>query len=314
MLKDRLDRQSDELRALKDQVHDSSHQISRFLTIGSVKSSKSLEQEIVMLLDILNSEIYQAAACIADLLESRSQLPLKAAIGATAEEARLTKALGKGLLEVLKAKAAAEADFDPLVVQVALQMIMNYCCAKMIESWCPGMWNYSEFLSTLFTGIRASEDLTTANKWRAVTHSQFRQNENTKSSMTRFLNEHITSLLTFIGLPYSSSNWVLELLEERCPMIVGPALHINNAVFEDAGADRLEIVLVHADELYDNASMENSFGRGRSGDNGLPIVATTDLGFRRCSGEYKAANIVKPKVVLFSAFDAETRHILEQST
>jgi hypothetical protein len=34
MLKDRLVRQSDGLRALKDQVHDSSHQISRFLTIG----------------------------------------------------------------------------------------------------------------------------------------------------------------------------------------------------------------------------------------------------------------------------------------
>jgi preprotein translocase subunit SecF len=79
MLKDRLVRQSDGLRALKDQVHDSSHQISRFLTIGR-QLSKSLEQEIVMLLDILNYEIYQAAACIADLLESQSQLPLKAAL------------------------------------------------------------------------------------------------------------------------------------------------------------------------------------------------------------------------------------------
>jgi hypothetical protein len=47
---------------------------------SAVNSSKSLEQEIVMLLDILNYEIYQAAACIADLLESQSQLPLKAAL------------------------------------------------------------------------------------------------------------------------------------------------------------------------------------------------------------------------------------------
>ncbi|KIL57201.1 hypothetical protein M378DRAFT_16396 [Amanita muscaria Koide BX008] len=59
------------------------------------------------------------------------------------------------------------------------------------------------------------------------------------------------ALLTFISLPDSSKSCVTELLEERCLIIVGPALHINNAVFEDAGSDRLDIVLVRPDELFD---------------------------------------------------------------
>ncbi|KIL61941.1 hypothetical protein M378DRAFT_13152 [Amanita muscaria Koide BX008] len=312
VLQEHRDRRLDEQKTFEDQVRDSSTaHLSRFLNSNSIKTNKSVEQEVVMLLDILNSEVYQAAACIADLLETRSQLPMTSGPGG-AEESRLTKVIGKGLTEVLKARTIEGAYFDPLIVQVAIQMCMNHCCAKIIRSWCPGMWNYSDFLSTLYTGIRATEDSATANKWRAVTHAQFRQNENTKTSMTHFLIEHLMSLLTFIGLPDSSKSWVTELLEERCPIIVGPALHINNAIFEDAGSDRLDIVLVRPDELFDTFTMENSFGR--NGETGEVVVATADLGFRRIAGDYLAvSHLVKPKVVLSSAFDADTRHILELS-
>lgn len=314
LLKSQLQRQSDEVRALKSQVYDSPNQITRFLSIGVAKSGKSVEQELVSLLDVLNSEVYQASACLADLLESRGQATRKSATRAAAEETRVVKMLGQGMTDVLKAKIMAGADLDPLVVQVALQMCMNHCCAKIIESWCPGMWNYSEFLSTLFTSIEASEDLAAANKWRAVTHAQFRQNDNMRTSMTRYVSENIKTLLAFIGLPNSSSDWVTELLEERCPMIVGPALHMNNAIFEDTAGESLEVVVVRPGEIYDVVTMENSYQDGEDDMYAGLVVATTDLGLRRTPGDYKGqGSIIKPKVILSSAFDAETRRVLERS-
>ena len=116
------------------------------------------------------------------------------------------------------------------------------------------------------------------------------------------------ALLSFIGLPSASTDWVTELLEERCPLIVAPALHMNNTIFEDATGDFLEVILVRAGELFDEATMENSYD-----DNAYAgcVSATTDLGIRRLSGDY--ASVIKPKVILSSAFDAETRRILEQA-
>ncbi|KAF8632453.1 hypothetical protein AX15_001887 [Amanita polypyramis BW_CC] len=313
-LKDQLKRQTDEMKALKSQAYDSSSNITRFLSIGVAKSSKSIEQELVTLLDILNSEVYQAAACLADLLESRSQPSIKAT-GRAAEEVRVTKMLGKGMTEVLRSKASLRADFEPLIVQVALQMCMNHCCARIIESWCPGMWNYNDFLSTLFTNIQATEDIGTASKWRAVTHAQFRQNEYTRIAMARYLSEHVITLLSFIGLSESSTSWVTELFEERCPMIVGPALQMNTTIFEDTMGDSLEIFLVRSGDVFDMATMENSYNDGDDDNDSFTglVVATTDLGLRRLTGGYEDDScIIKPKVILSSAFDAETRHALEQ--
>ncbi|KIL57203.1 hypothetical protein M378DRAFT_1029668 [Amanita muscaria Koide BX008] len=92
-------------KTFEDQVRDSSTaHLSCFLNSNSIKMNKSVEQEVIMLLDILNSEVYQAAACIADLLETRSQLLMTSGPGG-AEESRLTKVIGKGLMEVLKARA-----------------------------------------------------------------------------------------------------------------------------------------------------------------------------------------------------------------
>ena len=154
LLKAQLQRQSDEVKDLKSQVCGPPKKITRFLSVGVAKTGKSIEQELVSLLDNLNSEVYQAAACLADLLESRSQNRTKAAVRtrASMDEARVAKMLGKEMTDVLKTKV------DPLVIQVALQMCMNYCCVKIIQSWCPGMWNYSDFLSTLFTSIRATRE------------------------------------------------------------------------------------------------------------------------------------------------------------
>ncbi|KAF8345172.1 hypothetical protein F5887DRAFT_885293 [Amanita rubescens] len=316
LLKTQLQRQSDEVKDLKSQVYDSPNHVKRFLSHGVAKTGKSVEQELVTLLDILNSEVYQAAACLADLLESRGQSRSRAIVTtrAAAEEARVVKMLGKEMTEVLKVKTSTAADLDPLIVQVALQMCMNFCCAKITQSWCPGMWNYSDFLSTLFTSIQATEDLTNANKWRSVTHAQFRQNESTKTSMAQYMSEHIMSLLSFIGLPPNSTEWVTELLEERCPMIVGPALHINNSIFEDATGESLEVVLVQAGEIFDIRTMENSYSDSDDDLYAGSVAATTDLGLKRLSTVRKGdTSIIKPKVILASAFDPETRRILEQA-
>jgi len=132
--------------------------------------------------------------------------------------------------------------------------------------------------------------------------------------MAQYLSEHIMSLLSFIGLPPNSTEWVTELLEERCPMIVGPALHINNTIFEDATGESLEVVLVRAGEIFDIRTMENSYCDSDDDLYAGSVAATTDLGLKKLSPVRKGdASIIKPKVILASAFDTETRRILEQA-
>ena len=134
--------------------------------------------------------------------------------------------------------------------------------------------------------------------------------------MTRYLSEHIMALLSFIGLSESSTNWVKELLEERCPTIIGPALQMNVTIFEDTMGDSLEIFLVRSGDVFDMGTMENSYHDGDDDSDSFTglVVATTDLGLRRLSGGYEDdACIIKPKVILSSAFDVETRRVLEQA-
>jgi hypothetical protein len=129
--------------------------------------------------------------------------------------------------------------------------------------------------------------------------------------MGSYLSEQIMSLLSFIGLPSASTDWVTELLEERSPLIVAPALQMNNTIFEDASGDCLDVVLVRAGGLFDDATMENSYD-----DNSYAgyVAATTDLGLRRLTRDYEGdTTIIKPKVILSTAFDVETRRILEQA-
>lgn len=119
------------------------------------------------------------------------------------------------------------------------------------------------------------------------------------------------SLLSFIGLPSASTDWVTELLEERSPLIVAPALQMNNTIFEDTSGDCLDVVLIRAGDLFDDATMENSYD-----DNAYTgyVAATTDLGLRRLTRDFGGdTTIIKPKVVLSTAFDADTRRVLEQA-
>ncbi|KAF8638108.1 hypothetical protein AX17_002448 [Amanita inopinata Kibby_2008] len=314
LLKDQLQRQSDELRALGNQIYDPSSKVTRFLSKGVARSGKPTEQEVVALVELLNSEIYQAAACIVDQMESHSQIPTKVSQRTAAEEIRVTKMLGRRTIEVLTTKSSKGAELDPLMVQVALQMSMNYCCSKITSAWCPGMWSYSDFVSTLFTRIRGSEDSTTASKWRAVTRAQFKQTESTQASMVRFITDHVADLLVFVGLRQTSRDWVLEMLKERSPLIVATALQINNAIGEDIATDHLEVVLVRAEETFDDNNMDNTYGDDGADCSARCVVATTDLGLRRATaGSKQESMISKPKVILSSAFDAETRQIFERT-
>ncbi len=97
-------------------------------------------------------------------------------------------------------------------------------------------------------------------------------------------------------------------------MIVGPALHINNTIFEDATGESLEVVLVRAGEIFDIRTMENSYCDSDDDLYAGSVAATTDLGLKKLSPVRKGdASIIKPKVILASAFDTETRRILEQA-
>ncbi|PFH47370.1 hypothetical protein AMATHDRAFT_50363 [Amanita thiersii Skay4041] len=313
MLKQQLKCQSDELQSLSNQTYEPPSQVTRFLTTGVARSRKPVEEEAAALIDLLNSENYQAAACIADLLESPHQASKEPSNSGDGNEARVIKVLGKRLTGVIKSRTTGKADLDPLAIQVALQMCFNYCCTRIIGAWCPGIWNYSDFLTTLFTRIRGSEDTATANKWRSVTRAQFKQNKSTQTEMTQFVIDHVVDLLTLMGWKETSKDGIMELLRERCSMITAAALQINNMINEDATGDQLEVAIVYAGELFDSEIMENAYDNEEGGGRAMQTVATTDLGLRRTAGTRKKdAFILKPKVILTNAFDAETRRMLER--
>ena len=107
------------------------------------------DQEVVKMLEELNSEIFEASAYMADSFTFPRDLEMSDEV----REARVraTQMLGPTMVLNL---TSVRHDEDPLIVQIACQACMVECCRRIIASWCVDGSIAEEFLPELYGRFR----------------------------------------------------------------------------------------------------------------------------------------------------------------
>ena len=150
MLEDQVRRQTSELKAAKNQTRSG---LSNFA--APIKETQS---NLIGLVDMLNTEIFQISAFMADSLGYRGTDSVAGHYVKGAME-RASRTMGKSMVLVLRSKLAQtrnETDFDPLPIQIGLQACMVNCCVRIMSSWYPGHWEYADFLAVIYSRIQGS--------------------------------------------------------------------------------------------------------------------------------------------------------------
>ncbi|KAF8058641.1 hypothetical protein FPV67DRAFT_512027 [Lyophyllum atratum] len=295
MLMDQLRRQSEQLRQKTFPRQD-----PLLPTPEPSLKSDHVSEGVAGMLDRLNSEIFQAAAHMADSLDFTSPMSLNAQeLKGVVERASVT--MGKPLALVLQATSAQPGvEFNPLPVQIGLQACLISCCAKIMTSWCPGHWEYGDFLAAIYRRIVGSTPQSIALKWRALTERQLKtpSDSTTQVEMEDYMLRNLVDALVIAGWRRTQLNArdLLAKFRERLEQLVKVALRLNLALGDD-----WEVMVVHPNELFDANIMDDAYDGDEENQRGDHVVCTTELGLRT------GGNVVlKPKVVLRAMLTEET--------
>lgn len=110
--------------------------------------------DVIAMVDVLNAEILQTAAFMADSLNGTGR-----DVNALAEEAkwahdRAIRIVGDHMVHILKSRLfQPKSDDDSMELQIALQVCLVYSCISIVESWWPGYWREGDMLSALYSQI-----------------------------------------------------------------------------------------------------------------------------------------------------------------
>ncbi|TFK45169.1 hypothetical protein BDQ12DRAFT_718262 [Crucibulum laeve] len=317
MLEDQMRRQVDDLQMAKVASLSTPKLPGAFPVTSNGRADVPIKESLVAPMNALNAEIFQTAAYMADTLESEasgaeekkdptSREPDEAVI------ARVNEAVGSQLIQLLKSMSSQPtADFDPLPVQIALQACFNHCCTRIIASWYPGHWEYSDFLATLYSRILGSENPTSAAKWRATTRAQFKSSAEASEEMTAYICDYLVDLASVVGWTdhVSKAQELIGVFKERIHVITDLSLRLNNMIGEDANLDDLEPMLIKADTLFNPDIMEDAYAEDdqeSSANNWMAerAMCTTDMGLQIAArGNGIATVILKPKIILCSILE-----------
>jgi hypothetical protein len=159
-------RQSEQLHVIKEELRraEAQHAQTRHLLEERTMELKGAQRfltqtdslsgaEVISMAESLNAEILQAAAYMADSLEfSYRQITNVRAYEESCERGR--GVLGRPIMQVLRSRRGQnEMDLDPTPVQIALQITMVYCSAKIAELWTPGKGKENDILVDIFSRI-----------------------------------------------------------------------------------------------------------------------------------------------------------------
>jgi hypothetical protein len=106
--------------------------------------------DVLAMVTSLNAEILQVAAFMADSLEN-----LERCHGGDVEIPDVTGVkLGEDIVRALKPRQQ-RLKFDPMSVQIALQVSLAKACKEMVESWIPG-YPYDQIICPIYSRIRGT--------------------------------------------------------------------------------------------------------------------------------------------------------------
>jgi len=155
MLKDQLQSHLDELQSRRaDGSQRSSYAVN---STTRLKHTSVITDDAVGIVALLNSEIFQAAACLSDKnFGDRSATIEGHNVEIEALRVNVKEYLGYDMVTVLESVSlhGDGQEFDPWPLQIAFQVCLAYCCNRIITSWYPCHWEYDAFLETLYSRIQ----------------------------------------------------------------------------------------------------------------------------------------------------------------
>ncbi|PPR01405.1 hypothetical protein CVT24_006243 [Panaeolus cyanescens] len=263
--------------------------------------------DVVKMVEVLNAEIFQTSAYMSGLVEDilpdhalrrrwENCLTPEALAGVRAE-------VGEDLVEFIGRKGPDIRE-DPLPLQIAIQSILVWWSAYMVNGFCDGL--PGEQMMSLYENIRRTEPQTVAARWRTITTKQL-------ATTTRSTNNHFI-LRILLGL-LRMGGWSDELQKsakhtaaiQESIAIIEKAWHdIKVAVKEGVISCDLELVYSKPGIRFDSDFMEDSYADGATATD--TVLCTIALGLKRSTAKASSSGfndfhddlLVKPKVVLSS--------------
>ena len=110
--------------------------------------------DVIAMVHMLNAEILQISAFMADSLDSTDWGMRDEVLSEEGRE-RAIQRIGEPLVQTLTTKFLREAfDPDPLPLQIVLQTALVRSCAEVIESWVPGYPHYGDIFMTIYSRLQ----------------------------------------------------------------------------------------------------------------------------------------------------------------
>ncbi|KIM36846.1 hypothetical protein M413DRAFT_448958 [Hebeloma cylindrosporum] len=308
-------RQKDTIRSLQHELTNMGRELQEYKNLSDIRGKELIGAQVFLtkadLLSIsdvkdkvnaLNDECFQASASLGDSLIHLQYEVAKEELDAAFVDVRRT--VSEPLAKALVTEARKpEPEVNPLLVQVVLEMYLVHFCSSKIDSWFPGTRETSDFLTTIYSEIRRTEEQAVSGRWRALTRAQIRP------TSTTWRDEFMVGL----GNIFKVAAWNigsqenLAAFEQKLPAIFKAVEDLRLALGEKVTSIDLEVNVVLPGSLFNYQWMEDGYGDSRQGNmkkTGESVAGTTGIGLKKIipspSGESRFENVLSPKVVLVS--------------
>ncbi|KAF8331237.1 hypothetical protein F5887DRAFT_833783, partial [Amanita rubescens] len=270
--------------------------------------------EVSKMIELLNAEVQQVSAHIADSLTQR-----KGSKDDQADQAELKRALnevkpyiGPRLQSVLLLDITdKQIRFDQTLSQIVLQAGLINACARVIKEWNPPAWESRSNVENIYNSIRSSSGQAIAGRWRALarTYIEAGGENNIRVKSTEFLKLVLRDLLIAIGWAARGPHVPTPpQFEERIDIIAKKAIEVQQVIGKGITSADLCAHGIPSEEWFHPDSAIDAYEEGKEG----PVLCTLELGLQSekivapgnaGTEQRENATILKPKVVLVSALE-----------
>ncbi|KZT05475.1 uncharacterized protein LAESUDRAFT_760342 [Laetiporus sulphureus 93-53] len=261
-------------------------------------SGAASEHDVVCCIRNLNAEMFQAVKGISD-----SFLAGPPVGSLSRAEGRVKGIVGKPILQLLR-RFHRHRD-DIFIVEIASQAIISFIVQVIASSW--DLTKPEDALFGLvYDNMLLKECQSVAGRWRALSRKHLRllnEEDSKEDSLTRFLHEHLSSVLLIAG----GSGEVSQKTTESLRVIVRSALNLRHSINERITESEYVVTVGHFDGEFSPEEMEDAFAvKGKATKENERVACAHELGLTRLEAEGGTAGVlkevvlVKPTVVLIS--------------
>ncbi|TFK20845.1 hypothetical protein FA15DRAFT_759113 [Coprinopsis marcescibilis] len=322
MLADQLKRQTMEIKFTRPAEQ-------RFFMRRAAKDEPL--DDAVRILKNLNSEIFQVAAEFADGVEDETSVDVDGVVDVEPLMQKLSGGISKDLVRALRVGyTEPDQESNPLLLQVAVQGCLVFCCNKFINSWYPFQWEHGDLLQILynrmletgtvclFSGADQMLTIQTGKKdvaetWRSTTKAMLKLTSEAHPQLLSYLREQLYDILSIVGRSpsHASVENLVKSFEDKVSMIARLAVRLH-LLFNGDIPCTLTTYAPQPESDFVREQQEDSYADGGEQDaetdwlSDRRVLCSSDMGLQRNASDENGDLIVqKSRVVLSTILNPE---------